>query len=236
MSIGKMPKYVNNDQRSVHALANAHFIRLLGLCAKTDSQLRQDLFVLSETGFKRRGYFVEFGATNGVDLSNTLLLEREFNWTGILSEPARVWHEELAKNRTCYINHNCIYKESGREMVFAEAREAELSTMESFMASDNHHLRRNDSIKYGVNSLTLVDLLKKYDAPQSIDYLSIDTEGSEYEILAAFDYDLYDIKIITCEHNYTPNRKLIFELLTSKGYVRKFEEVSQWDDWYVRAA
>ena len=67
MSIGKMPKYVNNDQRSVHALANAHFIRLLGLCAKTDSQLRQDLFVLSETGFKRRGYFVEFGATNGVD-------------------------------------------------------------------------------------------------------------------------------------------------------------------------
>ena len=58
------------------------------------SQLRQDLFVLSETNFKRNGYFVEFGAASGFQLSNTYLLEQNFSWSGILAEPAKVWHSQ----------------------------------------------------------------------------------------------------------------------------------------------
>ena len=54
------------------------------------------------------------------------------------------------------------------------------------------------------------------------------------EILAAFDFDKYSFSVITCEHNYTSAREKIFELLTSKGYTRKFEELSLWDDWYVK--
>jgi hypothetical protein len=49
------------------------------LLDKSRAQLRQDLFVLSETQYKRNGYFVEFGATTGIDLSNTYLLETEFS-------------------------------------------------------------------------------------------------------------------------------------------------------------
>jgi len=41
--------------------------------------------------------------------------------------------------------------------------------------------------------------------------------------------------VITCEHNFAPNREKIHALLTSQGYVRKLEEVSQFDDWYVTA-
>jgi hypothetical protein len=77
-------------------------------------------------------------------------------------------------------------------------------------------------------------MLKKYNAPKQIDYLSIDTEGSEFEILNSFNFDLYDIKIITCEHNYTPMRKKIYSLLTKNGYDRKYSEYSQFDDWYVK--
>jgi hypothetical protein len=75
---------------------------------------------------------------------------------------------------------------------------------------------------------------KKYNAPKSVDYLSIDTEGSEYEILSAFDFRAYDIQIITCEHNFTPMREKLFKLLTEQGYQRKFTQFSRWDDWYVR--
>tara|TARA_B100000242_G_C42645512_1_gene303440 strand:- start:264 stop:500 length:237 start_codon:yes stop_codon:yes gene_type:complete len=77
-------------------------------------------------------------------------------------------------------------------------------------------------------------MLKKHNAPKTIDYLSIDTEGSEFEILSNFDFDEYDIKIITCEHNYTSMREKIFDLLSAQGYERKYSEFSLFDDWYVR--
>ena len=65
---------------------------------------------------------------------------------------------------------------------------------------------------------------------KNIDYLSIDTEGSEYEILKTFDFDKYKVKIITCECNYTPTRNKIYSLLSANGYQRKFTKFSQWDD------
>ena len=53
--------------------------------------------------------------------------------------------------------------------------------------------------------------------------------------MSELDFDRYRFKVITCEHNHTPQREKIFDLLTSKGYVRKLEDVSKWDDWYVLA-
>ena len=200
---------------------------------KSKSQIEQDLFVLYELDDKRNGYFVEFGATNGVDLSNTHLLEKEFGWTGILAEPAKVWAEELVKNRSCHIDFDCVWSKSGETLEFNEVNAAELSTINVFSNLDQHARTREKGFKYTVNTISLVDLLKKYNAPKDIDYLSIDTEGSEYDILSAFDFDAYNIKIITCEHNYTPMQEKIYELLTSKGYTRKFTECSYFDDWYV---
>jgi len=204
-----------------------------GMYAKSKAQLRQDIFVLAELGFKRDGYFVEFGGTNGVDLSNTYLLETELGWTGIVAEPAHVWHDALISNRKCLLDFNCVWSESGKTLEFNEVDEAELSTIDTFSNTDEHAKTREIGNKYEVNTISLFDLLEKHDAPKEIDYLSIDTEGSEYEILSAFDFDAYKIKVITCEHNYTPMREKIFELLSSKGYTRKYTEFSYFDDWYV---
>src|SRR5579872_4950705 len=57
--------------------------RMSQLTARSRSQIRQDLFVLSELNFKRDGFFVEFGAAGGVEDSNTYLLEEGFGWRGI---------------------------------------------------------------------------------------------------------------------------------------------------------
>lgn len=204
-----------------------------GMYDKSKAQLRQDIFVLAELGFKRGGYFVEFGGTNGVDLSNTYLLEKELGWTGIVVEPAHVWHDDLVANRSCLLDFNCVWSESGKTLEFNEVLEAELSTIDTFSNTDEHASTREIGNKYEVHTISLLDLLEKHDAPKEIDYLSIDTEGSEYEILSAFDFDAYKIKVITCEHNYTSMREKILELLSSKGYTRKYTEFSYFDDWYV---
>lgn len=202
------------------------------------SQLCQDLFVLSQTQFKFGGFFVEFGATNGMDFSNSLLLEKKFGWRGILAEPARLWHRELFANRSASIETDCVWKESGLSLLFNEVEDeihsGELSTIDLFSKADKHSNSRKSGKKYEVRTISLLDLLRKHDAPRVIDYLSIDTEGSEFEILSAFDFNEYDIRIITCEHNYTENREKIFDLLTENGYVKKHSEISVFDDWYVR--
>jgi FkbM family methyltransferase len=201
---------------------------------KSKAQLRQDLFVLSELNFKKDGYFVEFGATNGIDLSNTYLLETEFNWTGILAEPAKCWHTDLRKNRNCHIDTDCVWSKSNSILMFNEVDAAELSTIREYNSIDAHQKDREKGKNYDVKTITLIDLLRKYNAPEYIDYLSIDTEGSEYEILSSFDFSQYKFQVITCEHNFTSAREKIYELLTSHGYVRKFEDVSKFDDWYVK--
>jgi len=198
------------------------------------AQLYQDLFVLLMTGKKRNGFFVEFGATNGVKLSNSYLLEKEFGWIGILAEPACIWHNDLHKNRCSLIDPRCVWKESGKELVFNETSVGEFSTIESFSSADMHSEMRRQGNTYRVESVSLNDLLKEHSAPKIIDYLSVDTEGSEFSILSHFDFSKYDVRIITVEHNYTADRENIYNLLIAQGFVRIFEKYSHWDDWYVK--
>jgi len=198
------------------------------------SQLDQDLFVSYLLKEKTEGFFVEFGATNGVDLSNSYLLEKQLNWQGILAEPGRSWHEKLHENRSCKIDMRCVYSLSGQKISFSDSVEPELSTISAYVNSDAHAVVRKNSIQYEVETISLNDLLEFHCAPKEIDYLSIDTEGSELEILNAFDFSRYDTSIITVEHNYTENRKKIHSLLSRNGYERVFEQYSQFDDWYVK--
>ncbi len=228
-------KHHRSDIKEILSLPNLDLIRLAELRSKSKSQLKQDLFVLSETGFKKNGFFVEFGATNGVDFSNTYLLEKEFAWKGILAEPAKIWHVELEKNRHCSIEKNCVWSDSSSTLDFNEVDETELSTIAKYNNCDWASDRRKNGNNYEVKTISLIDLLVKYNAPKVIDYLSIDTEGSEYEILSNFDFDSYQFRVITCEHNHTNIRDKIYHLLTSKGYKRKYIGLSEFDDWYIKS-
>jgi len=209
---------------------------LLQCFGASKAQLWQDLFVLSELEFKKNGFFVEFGAANGVELSNTYLLEKNFNWAGILAEPAKYWHSELKRNRSAFIEDKCVWVDSTSTLTFNETSTPELSTIASFSSGDMHRKSRESGRKYSVDTISLNDLLMKYNAPRYIDYLSIDTEGSEFAILSSLDFEKFSFKVITCEHAYTKERENIKAFLESHGYVRKYQELSAFDDWYVRAS
>lgn len=206
---------------------------LLTFNGVSKAQLKQDIFVLSELKFKRNGYFVEFGATNGVHFSNTHLLEKEFGWTGILCEPIASHYSDLIKTRSCHIEDKCVWSVSNQFVDFLQTPILDLSTIQQFHDHDGHSNYRCDGVVSRVQTITLNDLLDKYHAPRNIDYLSVDTEGSELDILSAVDFKRWVFNVITVEHNYTSQRAKINHLLTSHGYVQKYPFVSQFDDWYV---
>jgi FkbM family methyltransferase len=223
-----------DDLELLLAMPNDQASQLVKYLRNSKSQLRQDLFVLAQLKFKRNGFFVEFGATNGVNLSNTHLLEKEFDWNGILAEPAQCWHKELQVNRGVNIETHCVWRDSKSTLTFNEADMPELSTISAFSGADLHKKARKQGRTYEVKTISLNDLLRKHGAPDHMDYLSIDTEGSEFEILNSLDYNKYTFQIITCEHNFSPMRQQIFDLLSKNGYARRFQELSKFDDWYIK--
>jgi FkbM family methyltransferase len=198
------------------------------------SQLGQDLFALNESGFKRDGFFVEIGAASGVALSNTYLLERSFGWTGILAEPGRSWHASLRRRRRCIIDHRCVWNTSGDFVDFAEAPEGEYSTLALYADQVLHADRRAGSNVYEVETVTLQDLLIEHAAPSYIDFLSIDTEGTEFEILRGLDFDAWRFAALTLEHNYDAERRAkIRDLLADAGYQCVYDGLTAFDDWFV---
>lgn len=197
-------------------------------------QLFQDLWALYELDGKRDGYFVEFGATNGITMSNSHVLEHHYGWRGIVAEPNPDYHERLGRERSCAISHKCVYSRTGETMSFLCTEKGMFSRLAEINPEDhNEETMRANHREVPVETISLNDLLDEYKAPEEIDYMSVDTEGSELEILQAFDFSARRVKLFTIEHNFTPLRAQIYDLMTAHGYVRRFAEYTRFDDWYV---
>lgn len=211
------------------------FIKMcLRYAERSRAQLFQDVLVLYLLGEKRNGVFVEFGACDGERHSNSYMLEKDFKWTGLLAEPARVWHESLVDKRRCTADFRCVWKKSGEKLEFMEALTPELSTVRSKSCSDRHVRSEGSAGGYEVETVTLNDLLHEHDISPGFDYLSIDTEGSETEVLSAFDLARYRPSVLTIEHNHRTNERVVERIVKEHGYERVFRELSAWDAWYVR--
>lgn len=221
-----------NDKLSFAAFAAAR-------AERAKAQLFQDLWVLWETGEKRGGYFVEIGGGDGVHWSNTYLLEKDYGWTGIIAEPNPDFVDKVRKARSCHVSDACVYARSGEVLQFLRAEMGEISRIATIAPDDE--LERNGARMRGnrgeveVTTISLDDLLEQAGAPDRIDFLSVDTEGAEYEILSNFDFSRREIGLICVEHNYTPMRRQLHDLLTGVGFRRKWAEYTQFDDWYVRS-
>ena len=201
---------------------------------KSKSQISQDLFALYFTQQKKDGYFIEIGACDGKHLSNTFSLEKR-GWTGIICEPSNFWLQKI-KNRKCILSKKAVFSESGKKLIFNEVpKHPELSGFNDYLDNDNNSKLRKDYSSYEVETISLNDLISEHVDKKQIDYISIDTEGSEFEILKNFDFKKRNIEVFTIEHNFIEEKRdKIFKIMTKNDYKRVFENLSHWDDWYVR--
>lgn len=207
---------------------------------RSHSDLGQDLVALAVSSWRQGGYFVEFGALDGSLGSNTVLLETVYGWHGILAEPARCWHSTLAQNRRCRIDHRAVADRSGQQLRFKETdTQLGLSGLVDYFEPGEYHTNRrlaSQGREYTVDTVSLNDLLDQHQAPDYIDYISIDTEGSELAILRNFNFAPRRVGLWTIEHNYfDPIRQGVHDIMTANGYQRILTDKSTIDDWYIPA-
>lgn len=217
-----------------HAALDAFFAFALPRAHLSQSQIMQDLWVLHELGDKEGGFFVEFGAGNGVTMSNTHLLEKRHGWRGILAEPNPAFHRRLARERHAVIDHDCVWARTGETATFLCTEKPAFSRLAAVRPDDvfERQGRRTVAREIAVPTVSLADLLDRHGAPERIDYISVDTEGAERTILEAHDFRRH-VSLWTVEHNFTPERAAVHALMEAHGYVRRFPEFSRFDDWYI---
>lgn len=163
------------------------------------SQYGQDIFV---SGFFERkpGVFIDIGAYDGIKLSNTYYLEKELGWKGICVEPSQKIFPLLYSNR----DNICVNKaitESIGTVEFSEVIGDDF--MSGIFESFNNHIKddyKDKVIKYSIETTDINNLLDSYKM-YDIDYMSIDTEGSENIILRTLDYKKFNVKLISYEMN-----------------------------------
>jgi FkbM family methyltransferase len=202
------------------------------------SQIGQDKWVHSVLGDKQNGYFIELGACDGIGLSNTLFFERELNWKGICIEPNDYLFQSLTRNRKCHTSNGLAYSAEGYEVGFS------LCGALSGVLDENVGPFTSRDVIVRKTTTTLGKILDSFNAPNIIDYLSLDVEGQEYNILKTFPFDKYKFRCITVEHNEPhvgpKQQKLIRGILEKNGYkfVKGNDDVNNWghgpiDDFYV---
>lgn len=201
------------------------------------SQVGQDEWVRTVLKNKQEGFFVELGAADGKDFSNSLFFETFLDWNGICIEPNPKYENDLRSNRKCHISTDCVSSENDRIVEFADCDLASgiVETAGPFTKITKTIQKRTK---------TLGSILDEFHAPSVIDYLSLDVEGHEYEILRTFPFDKYKFRCITVEHNEPHQgpemRMLLRGILEKNGYrfVKGNDDVKNWghgpiDDFYV---
>lgn len=196
----------------------------------TPSQLFQDLFVLFTLAKKRNGFFVEVGVGSGIDHSNTFLLESEFNWNGLLIEPNPSVKRSIIRNRRAPLIQKAIGEKSGN-ITFNETTIPELSFVNDLPVDG---LNREIKRKYVCEVQPLDNVLSENNVPKNFDYLSIDVEGAELDVLKGFTIDKWNPKVITIETNYSLDKENLIRNILS-GYDLVFRNLSGCDLWFINS-
>lgn len=200
------------------------------------SQMGQDKDAWDYNNQRQNGFFVEVGAWDGIKFSNTFTLEHHHGWNGILIEPMAEYFTQLVQNRpTAQCSESLLWSESGVIKEFLVSSNCDPNDTTISMLSgivDTLDRQRHSKWEHRLlKTKTLTEELDYWEAPYNIDYLSLDTEGSELEILKGLDFGRYRPNFISVEHNHKAGpRKAIGDYLTAKGY--RFLRDNHCDDYY----
>ena len=172
------------------------------------------------------GYYVELGANNGISFSNSLYFERYKGWTGLLIEPAPEHFKELMLNRASknhFSNAACVGFSYDQDLIALEYSDLMTTTLgiESDIldpvihAKDGSKFWGGDSFRFFAHAKTLSSILDDAGSPTSINFLSLDVEGVELEVLRGVDHSKYRFQYLCIESR---SFETLNEYLDLNGY------------------
>ncbi|MFT7686580.1 MAG: FkbM family methyltransferase [Candidatus Azotimanducaceae bacterium] len=193
------------------------------------SQKRQDRWVLfTVLPDTTNGFFLDLAAADGLTNSNTHVLEKCFDWSGLCIEPNPVFYEQLGRNRKCKTTPTVVSDKE--ELIQFRIDNGQLGGVIA-NDTDNSELVRGDELAkatiLSLHAKTINQILMENDAPKVIDYFSLDIEGSEERVISTLDFDTYQFKCLTIER---PTEK-VNEILFDNGYI--FVKNFRFDSHYV---
>jgi FkbM family methyltransferase len=202
------------------------------------SQTKQDIYLDTKIFQKKKnGFFLDIGAHDGITYSNTYFFEKHREWKGICIEPLPNVFKKLKVNRNCILVNGALAEDNKIvNFLQIEGYSEMLSGITKNYNKD--HLKRIDlelkehggskkeiQIKsYNINTLLSENNIK------TIDYCSIDVEGSELEIIKTFNFSEIDIKVFSIENNYKDDK--VRDILQENNYVL-FDTVGS-DDIFIQ--
>ena len=191
------------------------------------SQSNQDKWVVEFLKSKKNGYFIDLGAYDGIQTSNTYYMEKNLEWDGLCVEANPSVYQSLIKNRRVK-NVNVALTDYVGECFFLNDKISSTGTK--------------------VPCDTLNNILRNNNCPKNIDYISIDIEGHEYIVLKDFNFNEWNISLMTIEHNLycdgSDRKDKIYDLLTKNNFTRVVEDApcldnnplwynKPYEDWYI---
>ena len=188
------------------------------------SQYGQDKFV-DQVVFReeRNGVFLDVGAYDGITASNSYFLERTRGWTGMCIEPLPEQFAKLRRTRQAICINGCAGLEDGwvdflplrdgNEMLSGRMGTFDAAQLERIKAATGGVPAARDVVR--VRSYALPGLLRAHGLTR-VDFLSLDTEGGELDLLKSLDLQALGVRAITIENNFgAPD---IERYLTPRGY------------------
>lgn len=189
------------------------------------SQKGQDEWVQEVLCYKEDGFFLDIGAFDGVNDSNTCTLERFYGWKGVCVEANDTYYYKCLKNRSCNVLNLAVSSRPGVVTICDDGKGSGIlsKNFKNLASIGNKRTKK-------VVCVPISAIITYFKIPRFIDYVSLDVEGGEYDVLLGFPFRTHIMRTLTMEGN----DKRAFKLLERNGYVcLQYDRLNGEDSFWV---
>lgn len=191
------------------------------------SQFHQDYFFYTRhfKHLNRPGVYLDIATNDPVSISNSFFMDRCLGWKGVCVEGNPGYHEKIYRMRSCQLVPTCVGSREGQSVQFGLKGGAGGIVGASFKHTDKF-AELGVEVPTIRERCTMMKNVLERNGIRHVDYLSLDVEGHEFEVLKGMDWDQVVINVMSIEVS-GKTLKQIEEFLTPKGYKRYMPDMDE---------